>query len=192
MHVIQPGRLELSKWTTTAVRELKDDTTQTDLRSFRNLCSALHRFIPNGSNVTVSLNKVLQKERPRTFPFRTKSKKDAVDNLKTLQTNPPILAHPRKVGQYTVDTDACDSQVGCVLLKQHEDGTARPIRYWSRTLTGIEQKLETTHEKRLAVMWALLLLRPYLGLDRLNIRTDHEALKRLMTSADASGKLARW
>lgn len=43
-----------------------------------------------------------------------------------------------------------------------------------------------------AVLWEPLLLQPYLELSRFIIRTDHEALKGLLTSASNSGKLARW
>lgn len=44
----------------------------------------------------------------------------------------------------------------------------------------------------LTVVWALTLLRPYLGGTRFKIPTDHEVLWWILTNAEATGKLARW
>lgn len=124
-----------------------------------------------------------------SFPSFTQAKKDAVESLKKLLTNQPILALSRKTGQYTIYTYAYDSQVVCVLLQKQEEGTIRPSEYCSRTLTRAEQKLATTNKEFLAMVWAVLLQQPYLGLSYFIIHTDHEGLNWLLMSADASGKL---
>lgn len=116
---------------------------------------------------------------------------DAVENLRTLLTNPLILALPRTTGRYTGETDAIGSQVGFVLLK-NEYGTARSIRYWSHARTSAGQKLAPTNKEWLAVVWVVLLLQPYLGLRRFIISKDHGVLSWMLTSADMSGRLARW
>lgn len=104
----------------------------------------------------------------------------------------PIFVLPCENGQYIIDTDGCDKQVACILLQAEEDGKERPIRYLSQTLSDSERKLPTTHEKCLTVVCANLLFQPYLKGSRFTVRTDHEALKRLMAMADASVKLAGW
>lgn len=47
---------------------------------------------------------------------------------------PPALASPQPMGQFTSDTDACDYQVGCLLLQKQSKDLLRPVGYWSRTL----------------------------------------------------------
>lgn len=137
--------------TTAAVRELIDPSTQTELRSISGLCKVYRRFVPNFSRVAAPLHKKLRKDQHTSFPSPSPAEKSAVENLKTLLRNPSILPLARATSQYTVDTDACNSQVACVLLQQQEDGIAKSIGYWSRTLTSAEQKLTTTDKESVAV-----------------------------------------
>ena len=104
-----------------------------------------------------------------------------------------MLALPKVGRRYIIDTDACAYQVGCVLL-QEQDGDERPkpIGYWSRSLSKSEQNYTTTEQECLAVVWAVLILRPYLEGTEFTIRTDHDSLKLLLNLSDATGRLQRW
>lgn len=42
------------------------------------------------------------------------------------------------------------------------------------------------------MIWAVLMLRPYVEGRRFTIRTDHESLRWNLNMADATGKLSRW
>jgi RNase H-like domain found in reverse transcriptase len=44
----------------------------------------------------------------------------------------------------------------------------------------------------LAIVWAILQLRPYLEGQKFIIRTDHHSLRWVLNLADAQGRLARW
>lgn len=77
------------------------------------------------------------------------------------------------------------------MLQQQKDGTPRPIGNRSGMLTNTEQKLATIHKKILSIVRAVLLLWNYLRPSCFIILTTHEALKWLLTSADALGKLAK-
>ena len=103
-----------------------------------------------------------------------------------------MLALPRRDGQFVLDTDASDGQLGCCLLQKQPDGSLRPIGYWSKTLTPAEQNYSTSEKECLAVVWAVLKLRPYLEGHRFIVRTDHHSLRWLLNMTDASGRLARW
>lgn len=126
-HVIQPGRQELLEATSTAALELRNPTTQTRLTSFSNLCSVFRRFVTNFSRGATPFNKKLRKDQPTPILSLTQAEKGAVENLRTLLTSPRVLDLPGVTGQYTVDTAACYSQVGCVPLQKQEDGLTRPI-----------------------------------------------------------------
>lgn len=56
-----------------------------------------------------------------------------------------------------------------VLLQQQLDGHDQPIGYWSRSLNAAESAYDTTPRERLAVVWAVLLLLPYLKGSRFTI-----------------------
>ncbi|NJR72361.1 MAG: hypothetical protein HC782_04925 [Gammaproteobacteria bacterium] len=62
----------------------------------------------------------------------------------------------------TLDTDACAVQVGCVLLQKQPDDTVRPIGYWSLALNDAERRYDTTQRECLAIVWSVLILRPFL------------------------------
>lgn len=62
--------------------------------------------------------------------------------------------------------------------------------YWSRSLTDAERAYGPTNGERFTIVWAVLLLYPYLGGTRFTARTDHEGLKCILNLMDTMGKLA--
>lgn len=99
---------------------------------------------------------------------------------------------PVSEGKYTFYTDACDKKVEFVSLKKKPDTIARPIGYWKRSLKKGEREYETTNSECLLVVWALLMLRPYLEGRRFKVRTTHDVLQWIINVSDATGKMARW
>ncbi len=112
--------------------------------------------------------------------------------MKKALASPPILRLPRPDLPFTVDTDACDYQVGCALLQRHEDGVRHPVGFWSRSLYSAERNYGVGEKECLAVVWAVQILRPYLERRHFDLSTDHQALKWMMDLTDVSGRLARW
>ena len=64
---------------------------------------------------------------------------ESFNRLKGALTEAPILALPRSGLPYSLDTDACDYQVGVALMQLYPDGTRHPIGYWSRSLNNAEK-----------------------------------------------------
>lgn len=108
-----------------------------------------------------------------------------------MPTNQLVLAVQRGKGHFTMDTDACNAQLGYVPLQKQQEGTTRPIRYWSRTLEEPKTKLAKIQKICLAVVWTILLLHVYLEGSRFTVRTDHEALKWFLTLTNETEKLTR-
>mgnify|MGYP003551043187 FL=1 len=88
--------------------------------------------------------------------------------------------------------DASDGQIGFCLSQKHPDGLRHPNGYWSRSLNPAERNYSTTEKDCLAIVWAILTLRPYLEGQMFLIRTDHHSLRWVLNLADAQGRLARW
>lgn len=118
---------------------------------------------------------------------------NSLNTLKDALSSPPVLALLNSTGNMTLETDACDVQVGRVLLHQQPDETTKPIRWWSRFLTDAESKYDTTQWECLAIVWSELLLQTYLEGARFTIRTDQELLECcILNFTDITSRLARW
>lgn len=97
--------------------------------------------------------------------------------LKRQLVTPVVLALPPKDGQYSLETDARDTQVGCVLLRERKDETLQPTRYESRQPCDETTRYNTTHKECLAVVWAKLQFWPYQKDTYFVFRTDHASLR---------------
>ena len=191
-HTIHPGRLQVARNNLKALREPKAPTNQTEIRSFLGMCNVYRRFIPNFARIANPLNRKLHNGQPVSFEILTDEEYDAFEELKGKLISPPILALPRPGYKYTIDTDACDTQVGYCLLQEQPDGTLLPIGYWIRTLNKPEGNYSTSEKECLAIVWSISMLRPYLEVTEFVIRTDHDPLKWLLNLSDPTGRLGRW
>ncbi len=93
---------------------------------------------------------------------------------------------------FSVDTDACQYQIGAALFQEDRESVRPPIGFWSRTIQPAERNYSASERGCLAVIWAVQTLRPYLQGSHFAVFTDHSALKWMMNLTDPSGRLARW
>ena len=191
-HVIRLGRQEVATKNTDAVKRFKEPTMQTELRSFLGLCNVYRRFVPNFARTADPLNAFLKKGCTTELPPFNEEQSAAFELLKKALLSPPILRLPRAYLSYSVDTDACNHQVGCALLQTYPDGICRPIGFWSRSLNPAEKNYSVSEKECLAIVWAVQLLRPYLEGTHYDLYTDHQALRWILPGSDHSGRLARW
>jgi RNase H-like domain found in reverse transcriptase/Reverse transcriptase (RNA-dependent DNA polymerase) len=191
-HVIHPGKLSVAGKNTSALKTAKFPTTQSELRSFLGLCNVYRRFVPGFAKISAPLNALLRKGESPQLSELSLEQKEAFEKLRHNLLDPPILALARAEGLFTLDTDASQNQIGCCLFQDQLDGSKHPVCYWSRVLSSAEKNYSTTEKECLAILWAILQLRPYLDGKRFVIRTDHNSLRWVLNLADAQGRLARW
>ena len=194
-HVIMPGKLAIAKERTTGFASAQFPKDKSTLRSFMGAANYYRRFIKGFAGVSRPLNDMLKKGEPTTFGEPTEAQLAAFEHIKHALVNPPILALPQHDKNVMLDTDASAYQLGAVLLQQQDpddDKSWKPVGYFSKSLNKSERNYSATERECFAVVWACLALRPYLEGRRFVIRTDHDALKWLLTLEDPSGRLARW
>ena len=134
---------------------------------------------------------MLKKEASPNFENPTKEQLAAFETLKDRRTSPPVLALPKAGSNYRLDTDASDYQLGCTLLQEQEEDVWHPVGYWSKLLNETERRYSPTERECYAIVWAMRTLRPYLEGVRLKVRTDHAALRWILTITESTGRLAR-
>ena len=194
-HVVTPGKLSVATETSKAFEEVKFPENITQLRSFLGAANVYRRFVKDFSKIAKPLSAMTQKDAKPNWSSPTKPQLDAFETLRDNLITPPVLALPKPGRPFLIDTDASAYQLGAVLLQQQDETNPNdyvPIGYFSKTLSDTECNYSTTERECFAVVWALLTLRPYIEGTRFLVRTDHNALKWLMTLTDPSGRLTRW
>lgn len=191
-HVLSPGELRVNKKNIRALRDASQPKIETALKSFLGMCNVYRRFVRNYALIARPLTKLTSKKLPAQLPVFDEKKAGAFEELKRRLTTTPVLALPKRDGQFVLETEACGTQVRCALLQQQPDGHFLPVGYYSRVLTPAEKNYSTTERECLAVVWACFLLRPYLEGQEFLIRTDHGSLRWLLSMDSSQGRLARW
>ena len=67
-----------------------------------------------------------------------------------------------------------------------------PVYYSSKTMNEAQRNYTVTEKELLAIVFAMEKFRPYLMGAKVIIRTDHVALRYLMTKKDSEAILMRW
>ena len=136
---------------------------------------------------------MLKKDARPTWYDPTPEAVKAFETLKRKLISPPILALPKMDRPYMIETDASAYQLGATLLQQQDPSNPKewvPVGYWSKTLNSAEQNYSATERECYSVVWAVTTLRPYIEGQKFVVRTDHDALRWLLTLNDPSGRLS--
>jgi hypothetical protein len=111
-----PSKIQdIVKWKTPA--------TIKKLRGFLGLTGYYRRFIPHYALVCQPLYSVLKKNAFHWGP----DQQNAFDKLKSIMANPPLLALPDFTLPFTLETDACATGIGAVLMQQ-----GKPLAFYSK------------------------------------------------------------
>ena len=157
-------------------------------RTFLGLCSYYRRFIPRFVHIARPLHQLMEKG--VTFQW-TPETEEAFQSLKQALVKAPVLGYPQSDGKYWLDTDASNQAIGAV-LSQLQDGEEKPLAYYSQALSRQERQYCVTRWELLAIVKAVRHFHPYLYGPHFTIRTDHAALKWLLSFCNPEGQIARW
>lgn len=104
-----------------------------------------------------------------------KQHQDAVDELKTLLTQAPVLVFYNVAKPVKVAVDASQYGLGAVLLQDD-----RPIAFASRTLTECETRYAQIEKELLAVVFGLEHFHYYVYGRQVYVESDHKPLESIM------------
>jgi len=191
-HIVGRGELRAQDKNMRGLKEACPPRWKKDLRSFLGMCHVYRRFFKDYAQVALPMATMTSFKRPDRWGTLSDEALRAFEEPKMRLTEFVILSLPRRQGTYTLDTDVSAGQVGVVLLQEQSDQSTRHVGYWSRSLNAAERNYSTTEQKCLTLVWASLLLRPYVEETCFTVRTDHAALKWMLHMDGAQGRLARW
>ncbi|XP_073358167.1 uncharacterized protein [Aegilops tauschii subsp. strangulata] len=125
------------------------------------------KFVPRYGIIAKPLTQLLTK---KGFAWSVQAQ-TAFDLLKEAMASTPVLALPDFTRPFSIETDACDTGVGAVLV---QDG--HPIAYLRKALGVRNQRLSIYEKEFLAVIMAVDKWQAYLQRNPFVIVTDHKSL----------------
>lgn len=187
-HILSPEGIHPDNAKVAAIMDMPAPTNVKQLLSFLQTCSWFRRFIEGFAQVAKPLTSLTKKD--AKWEWKTPQVK-AFEKLKLLLSSAPILRQADPRLPYTLRTDASSYALGACLL-QGEGEDERPVEYASRLLTPAEQNYSTTEREALAVVWSVQKFRGYIENSTVNVQSDHQPLKWLLSLKTPTGRLARW
>jgi hypothetical protein len=142
-------------------------TSVTELRAFLGLTGYYRKFVKNYGVIAEPLTILLQKNKFHWIEEAT----TAFEALKKAMVSTPVLALPDFTLPFTVETDACDSGLGAVLMQR-----GQPIAFLSKALAAKNRHLSIYEKEFLALIMVVETWRTYLQHNEFIIKADHKSL----------------
>ena len=187
-HIVSESGVSTDPKKLEAVINWPTPTNVSEVRRFLGLCSYYRRFVPNFADTAHPLHQCT--EHTQVFDWNPDAQL-AFANLKRALVEAPILGYPDPDGHFILDTDASAYGIGAV-LSQIQNGEERVVAYFSRALSRPERQYCVTRRELLAVVRSVQHFHPYLYGRHFTIRTDHAALRWLLSFRSPEGQVARW
>lgn len=170
-HVITTNGVEADREKIRAMTDWPVPRNIKALRGFLGLTGYYRRFVTHYGLINRPLTQLLKKG---AFKWSEEAEL-AFNALKEAMSSTPVLAMPDFTKPFVLETDACQTGVGAVLM---QDG--KPIAFLSKVLDSRHMSLSTYEKVLMTVIMAVQRWRYYLLGHKFIIKTDHEALKHLM------------
>lgn len=103
-----------------------------------------------------------------------------------------MLKFPDFSRPFVLVTDASKTAIGGALQREDDNGSLRPLSYFSRQLKGAELNYSTVEREALAIVYGLKINRTLIQGYPVLVHLDHRPLRYLFFSRDGNERLARW
>ena len=162
-----------------------------EVQSFMGFANFYRKFILHYSSLTAPLTSFTRKG--VKFSWSSEAKK-AFWALQQAFTSAPILQHFQPDLPLTIEVDASDFALGCILSQPSLDGSLHPICIYSHKFTPAELNYPIYDKELLAVVSAFQQWRVYVegAVLPASVYTDHKNLEYFSTARTTSRRHARW
>ena len=185
-HKISQNKIQPNPAKISAIADLKQPSSVTQLKGFMGMVSYYRRYVPGLSRIAAPLYKCTNNSR---FEWTLECQK-AYEWIKRILSQYPVLRLPDFNKPFFIQGDASEKALGAVLT-QYFDGIEHPIAYASRTLSTAEINYTVTEKELLALVWASKYFRHYIYGRKIFLITDHKALAQLKTIKIPDGRLGK-
>lgn len=159
------------------------------VQRFLGMVGYYSKFIKNYTTLARPLQRITKKD---SWAWKEEHEQSWL-KLKEAISSDTLLIFPDFNAPFILTTDASGTAIGGV-LSQIREGCDRPIMYMARALIPAETRYSTYEQELLGVIYCLTKSRSFIYGQIVEVKTDHQSLKWLMTNAHAqrSSRLTRW
>ena len=187
-HTVTPEGIRPCGDKVKVVQELQPSTTVREVKGLIGFASYYRRFVPNFSKLVRPLTYLTKKNREFIW---TAECQNALDKLKEILAERPLLYHVTIDRPYILYTDASDVAVGATLIQEDEEGE-HVVYYLSSALTPTQSRWPIIEREAWAIIFAIRKLKAYLYGAKFTVRTDHKPLEFLFKSEIKNVKVEKW
>lgn len=166
-HIIPQEGVSTDPSKTEAILKWPTPTNPTELWGFLGLNGYYRKFVKDYGIIAKPPINLLKKKQLLWSDVADQ----AFQELKKATSSTTVLAMPNFNDVFTMETDACASGIGVVLLQK-----GQPIAFFSKELATMHQHLSIYEKEFLAVIMAVERWRPYLQRQEFITITDHKSL----------------
>ena len=188
-HYIEEGQIKMDPEKIRVMLERQPPKNKKQLQEILGSFNYYRRFIKDMALKTTNMVKLLKDG--IVFKWSDECNREFGD-LKRIITSYPILRQPDFKRKFVIYTDASGYALGAILTQRDENNVEYVCVYASRSLKGAEVHYGITEKECLAVVWGIKYFFVYVSGTTFDVVTDHIALKWLMNTKEATGRLARW
>lgn len=172
------------------VRDWPAPTSTAQVRRFLGFINWLHGKIPQVATIAHPLARLLGNVPFSWGPEQAQAFQDLKEAVADIVPLRPF--DPARPVRLVIYHDASGVGCGGVLMHEEEDGSSRPISFFSRALTERERRWPVHEQELLGFVEALKRWRHYLGDRTFLARTDNRSLVFLQSQAKLSPRQQRW
>ena len=166
-----------------------------EIRSFLGFVGYYRRFVPQFAEVAFPLTALTKKDARIPEGRLDETQRGAFIALKQSLINYVMLNYVVPGRKCVLDCDASAHAIGACLSQVHNDGNKYLISCVSKTLGSSRQKYCNTRKELYCVVYMLRYHRGYIRMvnpSDLTVRTDHGALKWLLSFSFQNDLYQRW
>ncbi|UYV80685.1 K02A2.6-like [Cordylochernes scorpioides] len=167
-HIISRDGIAIQASRAEAIQKLKRPENKTEVQRFLGMVTYLGKFIPNLSDKTAPLRKLISNKSEWKFGGE---ENDCFEKLKNMVSNAPILTFLDPTKPITISSDASQYGIGTVLM---QGGQA--IEYASFSLNATQRKYAQIEKELLAIVFGCERFQYYIWGNDVIVETDHKPL----------------
>lgn len=180
-HLLTETGLKADQIKIEAIERLGIPSCKKQLQRFLGMINYLAKFIPNMSEITEPLRKLLINNVEWSWEFE---QQQSFDKLKKLLTSTPVLSYYDVNKDVVLSVDASSKAFGAVLLQDNH-----PVAYATKAMSKAQMNYPQIEKEASAIRFACKKFHEYIYGKNLIIETDHKPLevifKKLLQEAPA-------